>query len=132
MASDFQPSFVLVVSSSFVQWLSGRTNMMFWSIAVTSNGVYLTFWMIWHSFFKLFSSLCLIFKCLVAYRQRNFKGSCCLQTKKLYRVLLGMGPRYVISVTKNEARNEAGCYQNRIASHFNLAAGLCRAAISPF
>ena len=45
---------------------------------------------------------------------------------------LGMGPRYVISVTKNEARNEAGCYQNRIASHFNLAAGLCRAAISPF
>ena len=45
---------------------------------------------------------------------------------------VGMGPRYVISVTKNEARNEAGCYQNRIASHFNLAAGLCRAAISQF
>ena len=41
-----------------------------------------------------------------------------------------MGPRYVISVTKNEVRNEVGCYQNHIASHFNLAAGLCQAAIS--
>ena len=28
---------------------------------------------------------------------------------------LGMGPRYMISVTKNEAKNEAGCYQNCIA-----------------
>ena len=35
---------------------------------------------------------------------------------------LGMGQRYVISVTKNEAKNEAGCYQNRIASHFNRSA----------
>ena len=33
-----------------------------------------------------------------------------------------MGLRYVISVTKNEAKNEAGCYQNRIASHFNRSA----------
>ena len=35
---------------------------------------------------------------------------------------LGMGQRNVISVTKNEAKNEAGCYQNRIASHFNRSA----------
>ena len=41
-------------------------------------------------------------------------------------VTLGMGPRYVISVTKNEARNEAGCYQNRIASHFNRSARTAR------
>ena len=48
----------------------------------------------------------------------------------LFNVLaLGMGQRYVISVTKNEERNEAGCYQNHIASHFDLAAWLCRAAI---
>ena len=33
---------------------------------------------------------------------------------------------------KNEAKAEAGCYQNRFASHFNLSAGLCRAAISQF
>ena len=45
---------------------------------------------------------------------------------------VGMGLRYVISITKNEVQNEAGCYQNCIASHFNLAAGLCRAAISQF
>ena len=32
---------------------------------------------------------------------------------------VGMGPRYVISVTKNEVKNEFGCYQNRIDSHFN-------------
>ena len=40
-----------------------------------------------------------------------------------------MGPRYVILVTKNEAKNEAGCYQNSNPSHFNLAAWLCLAAI---
>ena len=34
-----------------------------------------------------------------------------------------MGPRYVILVTKNEAKNEAGCYQNRIASYFNCLSG---------
>ena len=31
-------------------------------------------------------------------------------------------PRYVISVTKNEAKNEAGYNLNRIASHFNRSA----------
>ena len=41
-----------------------------------------------------------------------------------------MGPRYVISVTKNEAKNEAGFYQNRIASHFNLAPACGRAVPS--
>ena len=37
---------------------------------------------------------------------------------------LGMGPRYVILVTKNEAKNEAGCYQNRIASYFKCLSGI--------
>ena len=37
---------------------------------------------------------------------------------------VGIGPRYVISVTKNKVKNEAGCYQNRIASHFNCLSGI--------
>ena len=40
----------------------------------------------------------------------------------IFQIQIGMGPRYVISVTKNEAKNEAGCYRNRIASHFNRSA----------
>ena len=43
--------------------------------------------------------------------------------------LVGMGQRYVILVTKNKAINEAGCYQNSIASHFNCLSGI-PAAIS--
>ena len=33
---------------------------------------------------------------------------------------------------KPKLESAAGCYQNRFASHFNLSAGLCRAAISQF
>ena len=51
---------------------------------------------------------------------------------KTSQAAVGMGLRYMISVTQNEAKNEAGCYQNHIASHFNLAAGLCLAVISQF
>ena len=40
-----------------------------------------------------------------------------------WRLHLGMGPRYVILVTKNEAKNESGCYQNRITSYFNCLSG---------
>ena len=42
------------------------------------------------------------------------------------------GPRYVILVTKNEAKNEAGCHQNRISSHFNCLSGIasCNLVIS--
>ena len=36
---------------------------------------------------------------------------------------IGIGARYVILVTNNEAKNEAGCYQNCITSHFNCLSG---------
>ena len=56
--------------------------------------------------------------CTVLCTQPNFLRSFAERKGRI-----SMGQRYVISVTKTEVKNEAGCYQNSTSSHFNLSAG---------